>query len=203
MCLHHQAMRICFIGDSFVNGTGDDDCLGWVGRLCSEARQRGHNVTLYNLGIRRDTSTDIASRWEREASARLPPEHDCRLVFSFGVNDCVREASGQPRVAESASIANARLILMRAREWRPTIMIGPPCSGDAALDGRVRRLSDQLGVLCEELSIPFLSAFEAVYGSVIWQRDAERGDGIHPNRDGYSLLYEAVLAWNSWREWVP
>lgn len=26
-------MRICFIGDSFVNGTGDDTCLGWVGRI--------------------------------------------------------------------------------------------------------------------------------------------------------------------------
>ena len=25
-------MRICFFGDSFVNGTGDDECLGWVGR---------------------------------------------------------------------------------------------------------------------------------------------------------------------------
>ena len=42
-------MRICFFGDSFVNGTGDDDCRGWPGRLCAEARQRGCDVTLYNL----------------------------------------------------------------------------------------------------------------------------------------------------------
>ena len=34
-------MRICFIGDSFVNGTGDDDCLGWAGRLGAGARPGG------------------------------------------------------------------------------------------------------------------------------------------------------------------
>ena len=64
-------MRICFIGDSFVNGTGDDDCLGWTGRICSAARRRGRDITLYNLGIRRDTTADIAARWEREAKSGL------------------------------------------------------------------------------------------------------------------------------------
>jgi acyl-CoA thioesterase-1 len=55
-------IRICFIGDSYVHGTGDDDCLGWAGRLCAAARRAGHNVTYYNLGVRRETSADIACR---------------------------------------------------------------------------------------------------------------------------------------------
>lgn len=67
-------MRICFFGDSFVHGTGDDDCLGWPSRLCAEARSRCHDITSYNLGICRDTSGDVAQRWEREAGTRLP---DC------------------------------------------------------------------------------------------------------------------------------
>jgi hypothetical protein len=54
-------MRICFVGDSLVNGTGDPVGLGWVGRACAAARRRGHEVTCYNLGIRRDTSADIAT----------------------------------------------------------------------------------------------------------------------------------------------
>ena len=119
-------MRICFFGDSFVNGTGDDDCWGWPSRLCAEARQRGCDVTFYNLGIRRDTSGDVARRWEHEASARLLPEHDGRLVFSFGVNDCVHE-QGLPRVSEKASVANTRTILARARARWPTLVVGPPC----------------------------------------------------------------------------
>ena len=77
----NRPMRICFIGDSFVQGTGDDACLGWVGRVCAALRQQGRDLTSYNLGIRRDTSADIRQRWQREAQLRLPAEHDGRLVF--------------------------------------------------------------------------------------------------------------------------
>ena len=63
-------MRICFIGDSFVNGTGDDACLGWAGRLCRDARAAGREVTYYNLGVRRNTSADIARRWRAEKRRR-------------------------------------------------------------------------------------------------------------------------------------
>ncbi len=66
-------MRICFIGDSFVNGTGDDEALGWTGRIVATARAEGRDVTHYNLGIRRDTSADIAERWRAEVERRLPP----------------------------------------------------------------------------------------------------------------------------------
>ena len=52
-------IRICFVGDSLVNGTGDEMALGWAGRLCAMAHTRGSSVTYYNLGIRRNTSKDI------------------------------------------------------------------------------------------------------------------------------------------------
>ena len=194
-------MRICFFGDSFVNGTGDDDCLGWPGRLCAEARSRGRDVTMYNLGIRRDTSGDVAGRWEREATARLPSEHDGRLVFSFGVNDCVLE-KGHPRIPEEVSLANTRAILTQARATRPTLMIGPPCTGEAFLDERVRRLSDRLGPICQELSVPFLPIFSQLESTAVWRDEAQQGDGIHPNRGGYALIHETVLQWQPWREWL-
>ncbi|MDY6901411.1 MAG: lipase, partial [Cyanobacteriota bacterium] len=28
-----KEMRICFVGESFINGTGDPECLGWAGRI--------------------------------------------------------------------------------------------------------------------------------------------------------------------------
>lgn len=65
-------VRICFVGDSFVNGTGDPDYLGWTGRICVRTRQEGHDITYYNLGVRRETSIDIAARWQEEVSRRLP-----------------------------------------------------------------------------------------------------------------------------------
>jgi acyl-CoA thioesterase-1 len=89
-----EDIRICFIGDSFVNGTGDDTALGWVGRVCAAARGRGVGLTAYSLGIRRDTSVDVLARCEREWSRRLPAGIDGRIVLSFGVNDTVIEDGG-------------------------------------------------------------------------------------------------------------
>ena len=115
----NNPLRICFFGDSFANGTGDDDCLGWVGRLCAAARRSGCDVTAYNLGIRRDTSGDIANRWQSEGAARLPDQYDGRLVFAFGTNDCVTHEDGDgPRVPMDRAIANAHEILSAARAWK-------------------------------------------------------------------------------------
>lgn len=126
--------RLCVFGDSFSNGTGDDTMLGWAGRVCATARQRGHDVTLYNLGIRRDTSTDIAGRWQEEAARRLPAEQDGRLLFAFGANDCVIE-DGAPRVPLPRSLENAAAILKGTA--RPTLMLGPIPAGDSLADSGV------------------------------------------------------------------
>jgi acyl-CoA thioesterase I len=93
-----QDIRICFVGDSFVNGVGDRTYLGWIGRLCQNLAAQGFAITHYNLGVRRDTSADIEKRWELEATHRLPKGCDNRIVFSFGTNDTTWE-NGQQRVS--------------------------------------------------------------------------------------------------------
>ena len=120
-------LRLCFVGDSFVNGTGDPACLGWAGRLCVAAQQQGHEITYYNLGIRRQTSQDIADRWQEEVAARLPTECEGRIVFSFGVNDTTVE-DGKERVTLAESLEHTRRILLAARQCFPTLMVGPPPS---------------------------------------------------------------------------
>jgi len=54
-------LRICFVGDSLTLGTNDDEYLGWPGRIAKRERAAGHDVTVYNLGVRADTSEMIAS----------------------------------------------------------------------------------------------------------------------------------------------
>jgi lysophospholipase L1-like esterase len=100
-------MRICFIGDSFVNGTGDPECLGWTGRICVAAQRQGYDITYYNLGVRRETSADIKARWWQEASCRLSQEYDGRVVFSFGTNDTTIETD-RTRIEFGESIKNGR-----------------------------------------------------------------------------------------------
>ena len=80
-------LRICFIGDSYVNGTSDPDYLGWAGRVAIAAQRNGYNLTYYNLGVRRETSADIAKRWQQEVQARFLSSCPPFVVFALGAND--------------------------------------------------------------------------------------------------------------------
>ncbi|MBD2022353.1 hypothetical protein H6F43_19415 [Leptolyngbya sp. FACHB-36] len=67
-----QDTRICFVGEPFVNGTGDRTFLGWTGQICAAATQNDrHAITDYNLGVRRETSTELARRWQADVDYRL------------------------------------------------------------------------------------------------------------------------------------
>ncbi len=180
-------VRLCFFGDSFVHGTGDPDRLGWVGRVFSS------EVTAYNLGVRRETSADVAARWHAEARARLPPEFECGLVFSFGANDCAR------RIERTRSIENAKRILSAARSWLPARMIGPAIiADDAGATERILELCADYAALCAELDVPYLAIAKLVAGSNIWRDEALANDGAHPGRGGYSVVANAVRAWPAW-----
>ncbi|MFC3230182.1 GDSL-type esterase/lipase family protein [Marinibaculum pumilum] len=195
-------MRICFFGDSFVNGTGDDACLGWVGRLCAQARASGRDLTLYNLGIRRDSSADIAARWAAEARCRLPVGVEGRLVFSFGANDCADDGEGKRRLPASASLGHARAILGAAVATAPTLMVGPPPVGTEEADARIAALSVQLAELCGSLSIAYLPVIGPLSDCRSWRAEAAAGDGAHPNSGGYAALAALVAAWPAWQDWV-
>jgi acyl-CoA thioesterase I len=197
-------MRICFFGDSFVNGTGDDDGLGWVGRVVARARQSGCDMTAYNLGIRRDTSADVAARWMEEARRRLSPEHHGRLVFSFGANDCMAsDDASLPRLAPEVSLANAAAVLTAARRWLPTLMIGPPAVADnRAANQRIGALSTEYSRLCDDLGVPYLDMCRVTLAASVWAEEALAGDGVHPNRGGYSLVADAVVNWTAWSVWT-
>lgn len=193
-------MRLCFFGDSFVNGVGDPDGIGWVGRLCAQANANSRDITVYNLGIRRATSEDVARRWHAEASARILPEHDGRLLFSFGANDCVIE-NCKSRVTQTDTVAAVTAILDRATVWAPTVFVGPPPLGDAAVNFRISGLNSILADVCAGHGVPYFDAFGPLSASEIWRQEVAAGDGAHPGRRGYALLAALVGDWFAWRAW--
>ncbi|MEH2412018.1 GDSL-type esterase/lipase family protein [Nostoc sp.] len=200
---HLQEVRICFVGDSFVNGTGDLECLGWTGRVCANANKKGYDITHYNLGIRRDTSTDIAKRWLQEVSLRLPKEYDGRVVFSFGLNDTTLE-NDKTRVDFADSIKNAREILSEAQKLYPILMIGlAPYAAqeDSQRRNRNTDLSKQFALICNELNIPYLDVFSILEKSNIWINEARVNDGVHPQAGGYAELAQIVENWDAWLNW--
>lgn len=195
--MKYQDIRICFIGDSFVNGTLDPACLGWAGHLCRDAIQKGHQITYYNLGIRRDTSADIAARWRDECAWRLPDSVDARVVFSFGVNDSTLE-NGQRRVAVEETIANLRQMLHEARQQYTTLMIGPPPIADREQNERVAHLCKLMAAAASEIGVPYLPVFETLLHSPLWMEEVAKYDDAHPKRAGYAELATLVQTWEDW-----
>jgi acyl-CoA thioesterase-1 len=195
-------MRICFIGDSFVSGAYDDDCIGWVGRIAAAARKRGHDLSPYNLGIRGETSVQIGRRWRAEAEPRQSPQQQGRLVFEFGVNDA-REVAGKRQLEAAQSLEAAREMLAAAGKWKPTLMIGPPPGGDEARNVRVKELSVGFGKICRELALPYFDSFMALSASPTFVANTRSVDGTHPSAGGYAEWARLIDRWPAWRDWLP
>lgn len=194
-------LRICFVGDSFVSGVGDLGCLGWTGRICATMYRRGYDFTSYNLGIRQNTSADIEDRWLSEVQRRCPAGTKGRVVFSFGVNDTVQEYD-HCRVDMPISLENARRIFRTAKLRYPILMIGPPAiAADPDHNERVKDLSENLGILSQELDVPYLDLWTPLSRSSIWLNDIKARDGYHPGSTGYTEMAVIIQKWSAWLDW--
>lgn len=180
-------------------GVGDPEALGWSGRLTAHAGTAGLALTAYNLGIRGNTSGDIAGRWLPECEARLPSGSECRVVFSFGVNDTVL-LDGAPRVATPAATANlaALLAAARARGW-PVLMVGPPPVDDVVHNRRIAELDSGFAGVCAEFGVPYAGSFGLLAEESVWADEVRAGDGAHPGAAGYAVFARQLLP--AWRRW--
>jgi len=190
-------IRICFVGDSYVQGTGDPEYLGWAGRLCVNARRAGHNLTGYNLGVRRETSTDIARRWLGECAPRLPATTENYVVFSFGLNDVTIE-NGAPRVVEAETLANLRAMLVAAKSRYRTLVVGPVAVPDVERNAHLLRLSDGMAEVAAGLGIPYLALVPHFVNDAQWLDEVRQNDGAHPRASGYAKIAALIEAWPQW-----
>ena len=191
-----QDVRICFIGDSLVNGTGDEAALGWAGRLCTMANASDIPVTYYNLGIRRNTSRDILLRWESECTLRLPDFCDGRIVLSYGVNDTVIE-NGKMRVNFAESCANVQAILRGAKRYT-VLMVGPPPVFDDEQNERIESLSLAFARETKALGVPYIDLFSSLCADETYKGEVERNDGAHPRSEGYSKMARIISSSPNW-----
>jgi len=208
-------LRICFVGDSVTLGTNDREYLGWPGRLAVKERGKGHDLTIYNLGVRADTSEQIAQRWQQECAARLPDIHPAALVFAFGINDAAIENDNpSPRVTLERSIAVARDMMGRAKAMHPVLWISPApahpgkqpfqTSPEIRYDfnnGYAALLSDAYAGIADDLGIPYFDLFTKLTASGEWENHFEGADGVHPVASGYQIMADRIEAWPQWRKW--
>ncbi len=191
-------MRILAFGDSYVAGVGDPAHQGWLGRALAGRPE----VTLYNLGVRRDTSADIARRWLAEAQPRLTDLEPCGLVFSFGCNDANAAEGESARLPPAESLKNAHFLLSEGAQRAPVLMVGPPPAWEPGLAARVEGLNEAFKALCARLKVPYIDVLRPLAVSGTWLAEAQAGDGAHPGAAGYQQMAELVAAHPAWRSFA-
>ncbi|MBD5785924.1 G-D-S-L family lipolytic protein [Cellulosimicrobium terreum] len=190
-------VRVCFVGDSYVAGIGDETALGWVGRVVAASAARGRPLTAYNLGVRRDTTALVADRVAREVPPRLVGAAEPRVVVSSGVNDTVLE-DGAPRLDTAGSVAALRR-LGEGLTTTPLLVVGPVAVADPEHDRRVARLDVALRAEATRLGARYVALHERTGDDDAWRREVRAGDGFHPGAAGYEMLADLlagpVLDW--------
>ncbi|MDF3302507.1 GDSL-type esterase/lipase family protein [Streptomyces tropicalis] len=195
-----RRLRMCFIGDSFVQGIGDPDYRGRVGRVLAAARD---DITAFNLGIGRSTSEDVMRRCWQEVGSRTLPDADNRLVISFGSSGAVEEG-GRVRVAADRCLGNLASILdgCRRRAIAPLVVGTPPVIGAGTEHlRRTSRLADEMAALCRSRGVPFIGTTEHLAVDPVWTREAMADDGAHPGSGGYERPANLMRV-DQWHEWA-
>lgn len=192
-----EEIALVFLGDSFVNGTGDTGYVGWTGRVCAWARARGTPLTYYNLAVRGATSDDVLARWRAESEPRLHDDMDGRLVMAFGGNDLFAE---DPQAAIAGAAKNLETLLAAAA--RPVFVVGPPPVSGEGARRLLTTLSDRFAEVCGSSGVPYLAVLEPLEATGTWARQAAAGDGFHPGADAYEELAAIVDRSHAWRNWL-
>ena len=184
-------VRVCVLGDSFTAGVGDPTGGGWVLPVAAAARRAGWDLTLYGLGVRRDTSVDVARRWRAETSWRLRDGDRYGLVLAVGLNDVVLE-DGRPRVSPGRSVAAVAEVLdgASARGW-PVLVVGPPPVSGEEESERSAGLSAAIADGCATRSVPFVDT-SGLAADPVWVAEVGAGDAYHPSTRGYARLAARV-----------
>ena len=176
-----------FFGDSVTLGVNDAPAGGWVARLAGKAAGKGLNVppdTFYNLGVRKNSSRSILARWEAEYKARAMEGCPSVLAFCFGTVDMVAPHA-TPNVPVGESAANAREILLKAKEYGTVLMLSAPPVKDEEHNQRLEALCTAYAAICRSIDVPFVDIFHPLMEAGYID---DLADGIHPGPQGNELI---------------
>ncbi|WP_413205045.1 GDSL-type esterase/lipase family protein [Rhodospirillum sp. A1_3_36] len=201
--------KVCFFGDSFTHGIGDEMGWGWVGRLTEASTRGGHDFSAFNLGLPQETTPQLMERWRSEAERRMR----CReggsggLVFCFGLDDMADFNDEGIRVALPQSMALAERLVAEAVTLYPCLWVGPPpARSDGAFltdeGGCVRYRWERLAALnlayrriAEDLQVPYLD----LHGDLEWDSTLRRAHRI--NGALHASVAGRMQGWEPWRSW--
>lgn len=190
------ATRLCIVGDGLISGCGDPKALGWVGRVAARTPLVEEGLSLFQLGVPDEPTTDLLARWRGECNLRWHAQTHNRLVVGLGTGDVFA------RTNTARSRLNLANILDDAASAQIScFVVGPPPVLDASYRGAVEDLSAAFADVCDRRDVPYVECFGPLESHEQWFADLETGDGYYPGAAGYGLLAWLVLH-NGWHSWL-
>ena len=204
-------LRVLAFGDSLVYGFGDPVRGGWVDQLRLQwmGSQPGH--ILYNLGVRGDTVQQVGDRLTAEFQQRgeLRNKQPDLIILSVGVNDSARlgRADGKNYTEFNSYKNQIETLLDNAQGLCPVIFVGMVPINESKMpflncfhfnhadQYRYKEVAKQA---CLQRNIPYLDVFDLwLSRGTHWVNEHLSADGLHPNTDGYSVLFQDVINWQA------
>lgn len=190
-------MNILIFGDSITQGFHDDIGGGWVNRLkiYIESTYKGSKV--YNFGISGNTAVDLLNRIDSELNKNLNPDI---IMFSIGLNDSQYfHDTKKYRFTTDEFRDNLNKLYKTALAYTPKIIF-------LGLTNMDESKLDPIPWAKEKKS--YYAAARVDFDKVIQEFTKENNlqyismenvvsledlpDGIHPNAEGHSKIFEAV-----------
>ena len=187
-------------GDSITYGAGDEESLGWVGRLRRRI-EKDQYIETYNFGISGETSSDLLERFAIELKSVRP-----ELIFiAIGANDSLfrQGAEHSTQVPRDVYKENLKKLFSLAKKASKYVFaIGLTIADDARTQplpwgkaGKsykaafLKEYDEVLRATAEEEHIAYIDMWNTL-------STGDLADGIHPNAAGYEKMhlkiYEAI-----------
>lgn len=180
---------------------------------------------MYSQGKGVSRNCPLAAYWYRRAAAQnlVQAMNAMAWIYATSPEDGARSGRDAIRWAESAltrrtdakHLTTIAAAYAEARDWLPALMVGPipiieymqpyVFPNGIAYDfnnARIAELNAEYSALCEELGVPFLDIFQALYGNAKWEASQRGCDGVHVLGDGYAMIAALVADWPAWRAWL-
>ncbi|MFH0700942.1 MAG: GDSL-type esterase/lipase family protein [Candidatus Woesearchaeota archaeon] len=193
-------VRICVFGDSTCSEESDYGYKNWVALLRSNFDTED---SIFNLGISGETTQGLLQRIEVECLAREPEV----IIICTGANDSrfVNITPESVATPEDEFKDNVEQIIALCKEFTSKIIwIGNTpavetkttptiwSSTEYFVNSSLKRYNYFIKEICLKEKVIFIDLFEK-WLKLDYKSILDEEDGLHPNEEGYRLMYQEVL----------
>lgn len=189
--IYFMCMQITAWGDSITYGAGDEQALGWVGRLRKAFYE--DDCEIYNRGVCGDTTDDLLERFDNEMRSTEPSV----LLFAIGINDSkFLEGSNEQKVPFQTFQKNVETLISKAQESKGKIFVIGLTevkeedieSSSIFTNQSIQQYNSYLRDITEGKDIWFIDM------KGVLNTDTDLVDGLHPNAEGYEKMFQKILS---------